>query len=97
MDVVENPALLPNEKPHVMVSALKGQGLEELLHLIQENLPRKTHRITLLIPYDQGGIRSMLHEEGNILSEEFVETGIQITAEVDDALYGRVKSFLQTV
>jgi GTP-binding protein HflX len=97
MDVVENPALLPNEKPHVMVSALKGQGLEELLHLIKENLPRRTHRITLLIPYDQGGIRSLIHEEGNILSEEFVETGIQITAEVDDALYGRVKSFLQTV
>jgi hypothetical protein len=39
----------------------------------------------------------LIHEEGNILSEEFVETGIQITAEVDDALYGRVKSFLQTV
>ncbi len=97
IDTVKDSSLLPNERPNVMISALKREGMEELLELIQENLPRKIHHIHLLVPYDQGNIRSMLHEEGNILSEDFVETGIQMEVEVDDVLYGRVKSFLQIV
>ena len=97
IDTVKDSSLLPNERPNVMISALKREGMEELLELIQENLPRKIHHIYLLVPYDQGNIRSMLHEEGNILAEDFVETGIQMEVEVDDVLYGRVKSFLQIV
>jgi GTP-binding protein HflX len=97
IDTVEDSSLLPNERPNVMISALKGEGMEELLKLIQENLPRKIHRINLLVPYDQGNVRSMLHEEGKILSEEFTETGISMEVEVDDVLYGRVKNFLQIV
>lgn len=97
IDTVKDTSLLPNDRPNVMISALKGDGMEELLKLIQENLPRKIHHIHLLVPYDQGNIRSMLHEEANILSEEFIETGIQMEVEVDDVLYGRVKSFLQIV
>jgi GTP-binding protein HflX len=95
MDTVTDKTLLPVEKPQAFLSALNGEGLEELLILIRENLPRQIHRVQLLVPYDQGSIRSMLHEEGSILSEEFVENGIRMEVEVDEIIYGRVKSFAE--
>jgi GTP-binding protein HflX len=95
MDTVPDKTLLPVEKPQAFLSALNGEGLEELLILIRENLPRQIHRVQLLVPYDQGSIRSMLHEEGSILSEEFVENGIRMEVEVDEIIYGRVKSFAE--
>ncbi|HHU48586.1 MAG TPA: GTPase HflX [Clostridiales bacterium] len=97
MDMVKDSTLLPAEKPQAFVSARTGEGLEDLLNLIQKNLPRKMQRVTLLLPYDQGNVRSMLHEDGNILSEEFVSEGIQMEVEVDEILFGRIKSFLKVV
>ena len=97
MDTVTDPSLLPREKPQVWISALYGEGLDELLDMIQQNLNTIIKQVTLLIPYDQGGIRSMLHEEGNILKEEFIDTGIRIRAEVNEVLYSRVKKFVLPV
>jgi GTP-binding protein HflX len=97
MDIVKDSTLLPNEKPQAFVSARTGEGLEDLLILIQDNLPRKMQRVTILLPYDQGNIRSMLHEEGSILSEEFVSEGIRMEVEVDEILLGRIKSYLELV
>jgi GTP-binding protein HflX len=67
--------------------------LDDLVNVIQENLPRKMYRIKLHLPYDQGNIRSLLHEEASIITEEFTESGILIEAEVNETVYGRVKSF----
>ena len=39
----------------------------------------------------------MLHEEGSILSEEFVSEGIRMEVEVDEILLGRIKSYLELV
>jgi len=96
MDTVQDDVILPVEKPCVYISALNGDGLDELKKVIQENLPRKMHRVELHVPYDQGNIRSLLHEEANIISEEFMENGIRMEVEVDEVIYGRVKSFEKT-
>ncbi len=97
MDTVTDPAMLPVEKPQAFLSARNGEGLEELLALIRENLPGQTHHLQLVVPYDHGTVRSLLHEEGNILAEEFMENGVRMEVEVDDALYGRVKNFVKMV
>ena len=41
MDIVKDSTLLPNEKPQAFVSARTGEGLEDLLILIQDNLPER--------------------------------------------------------
>ncbi|HHU78099.1 MAG: GTPase HflX [Caldicoprobacterales bacterium] len=97
MDLAGDSVLLPVEKPQACVSALYGEGLDILLDLIRENLPRKTRLVKLVIPYEQGSVRSMLHEEGKILNEEFAAEGVHIEAEVDEALYGKVRNFLHIV
>jgi len=97
IDTVQDPSALPPEKPQVCISALTGYGLDELIALIQDNLPVKMHRVNLMLPYNQGNMYSMLHEESNILSEEFTPDGIKMEVEVDDKLLGKVKSFMHSV
>jgi len=36
----------------------------------------------------------MLHSSGNVLAEEYTDTGIQVDAMADDELYGRLASKL---
>ena len=97
MDLVQDATLLPAQKPQAYISAKTGEGLEQLLKLIQENIPKRMHRVTILLPYEQGNLRSMLHEEGTILSEEFVPEGIHMEVEVDEVLLGRIKNYLKVV
>lgn len=97
MDLVQDATLLPAQKPQAYISAKTGEGLEQLLKLIQENIPKRMHRVTILLPYEQGNLRSMLHEEGTILSEDFVPEGIHMEVEVDEVLLGRIKNYLKVV
>jgi len=97
MDLVKDPTLLPAQKPEVHISAKTGEGLDVLLDLIQKLIPKKMHRVTVLVPYEHGNVRSMLHEEAIILSEEFVPEGICMEIEMDEVLLGRIKSFLKLV
>ena len=94
MDTIEDKAILPTKKPQAYISALKAEGMEELRVLIQEYLPRKLQRLKLLIPYEQGSLRSMLHQQSTILSEEFIQEGIQMEVEVDDIIHSKVKNYV---
>jgi len=94
MDRVESAELLPSLKPEVHISAIKGDGLDRLALLIQENLPVRTKRLKLLVPYDQGGIRSMVHSKGKVFSEDFVPEGVAMEVEVDDVLDARLKNYI---
>ena len=75
------------------ISALTGEGIEALLSQIEENLPEKTFEVQLLLPFSKSGLGARLREEGAVLSEEYVEEGLRLTARVDERLYGLVKEF----
>jgi len=85
--------ILPVKKPVVYVSATNKVNLDKLLEAIAENLPVKRHRVQLLIPYTEGQVLSQLHDQGQVLKEEYRENGIFIFAELDSATYGKFKSY----
>ncbi|MFR8977982.1 MAG: hypothetical protein ACLVJB_09335 [Christensenellales bacterium] len=43
-----------------------------------------------LIPYAQGGLLAKLHEDGQVLSEEYTGEGIEVKALADEQLFGRL-------
>jgi GTP-binding protein HflX len=63
-----------SDKMHV-VSALTGQGLENLLSAISKALTPDLHFETLNVPYGNGKGRAWLFEEGVIEEESADETG----------------------
>lgn len=92
-DAVENPEFAPHLPGAVRISALKGEGIDQLLKAIEENLPEKTFPVDLLLPFSKTGLAARLREEGAVLSEEYVSEGLRISAQVDQRLYGSVKEY----
>jgi len=94
---VADPAVverLRRDEPHVvLVSALTGEGLDELRHQIAELLPRPDADVSLLVPYDRGDVVSRVHEHGEVLGVTHTDEGTRIDARVPQALAGELAAF----
>jgi GTP-binding protein HflX len=70
----------------IAVSARTGQGIGELLALIDIELPRPSVEIEVLVPYTAAGLVSRVHAEGEVLSEEHTPEGTVLKARVHEEL-----------
>ena len=48
----------------------------------------------MTVPYAQGGMLSLLHEEANVLGEEYSDAGVSVEAMLDEQLAGRIAARL---
>ena len=77
-----------------MFEVYEGINLDELLKLIEENLPYKMKKCEYLIPYDRSDMNSFLHRNGRVLEEEYREDGTFMIVEVDDESYNKTKDYI---
>ena len=91
VDVME---CLPQWPGALPISAKTGKGIDKLLEEILRQLRGVQRKLRVMIPYAQGAAISMLHENGNVLSEEYTDTGIAVEVMADDQLYGRLSAKL---
>jgi GTP-binding protein HflX len=78
--------LLRVEKRSIAVSARSGQGIQELLALIDNELPRPSVEIEALVPYTHGKLVARTHTEGEVISEEHTPEGTLLKARVHEEL-----------
>ena len=83
-----------SEYETVEISAREGINLDELLKLIEKNLPYKMKKCEYLIPYDRSDINSFLHRNGRVLEEEYRENGTFMVVEVDDESYNKTNNYV---
>ncbi|MFJ1866348.1 GTPase HflX [Streptomyces sp. NPDC101733] len=74
--------LLRIERHSIAVSARTGLGIEELLALIDSELPRPAVEVEALVPYTRGSLIARAHAEGEVLSEEHTPEGTVLKARV---------------
>ncbi|MGW3270304.1 GTPase, partial [Streptomyces kronopolitis] len=86
--------LLRQEKHAIAVSARTGQGMAELLELLDEELPRPQVEIEVLVPYTQGALVSRAHAEGEVISEEHTADGTVLKARVHAELAAEFEPFV---
>ena len=79
--------------PGIMVSAKTKEGLDVLLSRIEEILTKRAIRNTFLIPFDKLSLLSVVREKGKILSEEYTENGVLLTATIEKDVYHMFESF----
>jgi GTP-binding protein HflX len=85
--------LLRREKHAVVVSARTGQGMDELLALLERDLPRPAVEVEVLLPYDRGDLVSRVHTTGEILEEEHSHAGTRMRARVNEPLASLLGEF----
>ena len=79
----------------VVVSAHSGQGIDELRDRIDDLLPRPSHHITALIPFDRGELIARAHDEGTVESEKYTSQGTLLVAMVEPDLLHELEQFRQ--
>jgi GTP-binding protein HflX len=80
-------ARLLRREPHsLVVSARTGQGIDELLALLDVELPKPSVELSALVPYSRGDLIARVHKHGEMLSETHLESGTRILARVDPGL-----------
>ncbi|ROQ70028.1 GTP-binding protein HflX [Streptomyces sp. 840.1] len=89
--------LLRIEKHAIAVSARTGAGIDELLALIDAELPRPSVEIEALVPYTQGAVVSRVHAEGEVISEEHTQEGTLLKALVHEELAAELSTFVPAV
>ncbi|MEV0847098.1 GTPase HflX [Streptomyces sp. NPDC049954] len=89
--------LLRTEKHALAVSARTGQGIEALLELIDEELPRPSVDVEVLVPYTEGRFIARAHAEGEVLSEEHKPEGTLLKARVHEELAAELARFVPAV
>ena len=72
------------------ISARTGQGLEDLGELLARLLAEDQIYMERIFPYQEAGKIQLIREYGQLLSEEYTETGIIVKARVPREIYGKV-------
>ena len=72
------------------ISARTGQGLEELGELLARLLAEDQIYMERIFPYQEAGKIQLIREYGQLLSEEYTETGILVKSMVPREIYGKV-------
>src|SRR5439155_9016005 len=77
----------------ILISALNGEGIAELLQGIAEHLPPPEIEADLLVPYERGDVVAALHAAGAVLSEEFTPDGTKVRARLREDQAGRLERY----
>ncbi len=84
---------IPADDKTAKISALRNEGIDELLEKISKNLPQTSRRMKLLLPYDKAGYTAQLRENGKVFAEEYTENGIAVDALVDIMLIKQMSEY----
>lgn len=83
--------LLRNESNAYAISARTGYGVDTLTKAIEAALPKPKVEINAVIPFSRGDLVSAVHEQGEIISEEYLPEGTKIHAMVGGALAQKIQ------
>jgi GTPase len=77
----------------VLVSALGGEGLEELGERIEAEFARSLRDVELLVPYREGGRLAELHELAGDLEREDTPEGVRVSARLPATVAARFERY----
>jgi GTP-binding protein HflX len=78
----------------VAISALTGEGIELLLHNIHRKLFEAFESIHVKIPYTEGGLIAVFHEQGQVEQIEHTREGVVIAGRLPGRLVARFRPFV---
>lgn len=90
----ENLSYFAKNIPFVEISAKENKNIEKLMEEIENIVPGKKEKVTLLIPFSEGQILSELHEKNTIIEEKYVAEGTVITCLLDSQSYAKLRDYI---
>jgi GTP-binding protein HflX len=82
------------ESSVVYLSAVNKTGLDALMQEIDKIAALKWKIVELMVPYTDGAMNSMIHNNCRVIEEDYREDGIYLKTEMDPITYGRVSKYV---
>jgi len=99
VDLLENKGLIARYKlkyPKVVpISALTGEGFDELLKMMTEGIKNLRKIVKLRIPQKEYALVSKLMEEGRIIEQDYEENDVLLKVEIPIQLEHKVKQYIE--
>lgn len=93
-DKLQNAYDMPVIGKTVMISAVKNEGIDRLLEVIEDSLPKTKARAILLVPFSEGHILGEIRKTGVVYSESYKENGTRLDALVDIDYLEKIKRYI---
>ncbi len=77
----------------VPISALRKEGLQELMKKVERSLPGEKETVKLLIPQSEGTVLASLRKEGKIFREEYRNSQVYLEAELGKETVKRLQKY----
>jgi GTP-binding protein HflX len=77
----------------VAISALKEDGIEDLLHAVHRKLYESFVPISVQLPFQEGALIALFHEQGQVEKIEHTRHGVNIEGRVPERLVARYRIF----
>ncbi|MGB9184596.1 MAG: GTPase HflX [Solirubrobacteraceae bacterium] len=90
----ERAGLVRRHPDAVLVSALTGEGIPELIERIETEFARRLSEVELLVPYGEGGRLAELHELAGDLEREDTPEGVRVHARLPAGVAARYAPFV---
>ena len=91
----DDPRRLVDKMPgSVAVSAMTGEGIDELMLANGDRVRAMTEVTELLIPFDRGDVIAAVHREGQVLVETPDAAGLRVRARLEVGSIGRLREFV---
>lgn len=91
----ENARLaLANFPNSVAISALTGEGIQDLLGRVNEHLYETYSSVLVRLPYQEGGLIAAFHDQGQVERVEQTHQGVLIQGRLPGRLLARYQPFL---
>jgi GTP-binding protein HflX len=78
----------------VAISALAGKGIAEMLHAIEEELYETYIPVAVRLPFDQGNLISLFHDQGQVENTEHGRGGVFIEGNLPGRLLARFQQYV---
>lgn len=79
----------------VAISALTGQGIDELLETVREQLFENFTAVHVRLPYEEGGLISLFHEYGQVEQVQHIRGGVILQGKIPGRLVARFRPYLR--
>lgn len=93
LEFVPNAGALKNHST-VCISAKTGDGVENLLQMLDEILAKSKKQVKFLFPFDKQGAVNNLYQNATVISTEYIDSGVLVEALVDDKCYGMYENYI---
>jgi GTP-binding protein HflX len=81
----------------VAISALHKQGMDELLAAVGRKLYETLSPLEVLLPYDQGALIALFHEQGQVDRVEHTRKGVELHGRIPGRLLARYAPFVKRI